>query len=263
MASVTMRSDHLRTRLTAQRRSGALWLTLEGEPVRNALDTAVYRQLLDHLGQAEGDPAVRAVVLTGAGAAFCSGMNLKAAQHEDTEERGRLAATAMHRLRALGKPTIAAVNGSAVGAGVGLVLCCDVAIASTTARFSVPEIRIGILPTSVAPLLVDAVGPREAKRLLLVGDDFDAHEAHRIGILHEVVADDELHLVVDRYLRSIEAGGAIEIAATKTLVDACGRPGIAAEEISRITQQVAEARLNSDADNDISAPKEGTFRHDG
>lgn len=221
--SSTSDTDHLRTRLRVHRGSRAVWLTLDGEAVRNALDSGVYLELIEQLEHADRDPDVRAVVITGAGSAFCAGMNLKAPRAWAGSDEERAAPRALHRLRTLGKPSIAAVNGSAVGAGVGLVLCCDVAVASSTARFSVPEARLGVPPTMVAPALVHAVGPREAKRRLLIGDTFDAEEARNIGIIHEIAPPGAVSEVVDRYLDHIEAADPATLEATKAMLD--GRTG--------------------------------------
>jgi methylglutaconyl-CoA hydratase len=122
------------------------------------------------------------------------------------------------RLATLGKPTVAAVHGSAWGGGVGLVAACDIAIAVDSARFALTEVRLGLLPALVAPMMVAAIGTRAAQRLLLTGESIDAREALRLGLVHEVVPAENLADAVAETARRLKAGSPATIAATKRLL---------------------------------------------
>ena len=136
---------------------------------------------------------MRVVVLTGAGRSFSAGADLnwmkRAADYD--EERNRADARALElMLRTIDecpKPVIAMVNGAAIGGGVGLVAACDIAVAAEGAQFATSEVRLGILPAVIAPFVVRAIGPREARRWFLTAERFGAAEARRIGLVHEVV----------------------------------------------------------------------------
>lgn len=167
---------------------------------RNALS----RELLADLGQALGDlhqaKRVRAVVLTGAGTAFCAGMDLEemrtTSQMSDPRGQWRDDAVVYQQLieqmLRFPKPLIAAVNGPAVAGGAGLVLGCDIVLAAPEARFGLPEPLRGVVAGMVSPLLVFRIGAGHAARLLLSAQLIDAAEAHRIGLFHELVESDQL-----------------------------------------------------------------------
>jgi methylglutaconyl-CoA hydratase len=115
----------------------------------------------------------------------------------------------MRTLTFLGKPTIARVNGSAYGGGVGLVACCDIAIGDETAKFSLSEVKLGLVPAVISPYVIAAIGGRHARRLFLGAEVFDAVEAHRIGLLHHCVAGDQIDAAVERSLHWLGKGGPI------------------------------------------------------
>jgi methylglutaconyl-CoA hydratase len=204
---------------------GVATVTLNRPQVHNAFDDAVIAELTQRLSQLGTDAAVRAVVLTGAGESFSAGGDLNwmrsmadfsAAQNEaDALALARLLDT----LDRLPKPTVARVNGGAFGGGVGLIACCDVAVGVDTARFGLTEVRLGLAPATIAPYVVRAMGPRQARRYFLTGERFDAQAALRLGLLHEVVSADALDGAVGRLLDDLLAGGPLALVACKRLVD--------------------------------------------
>lgn len=169
-------------------------LTLDRPDRRNALSRALMRELEDQLDRAGHDPKVRAVVLTGAGTVFCSGMDLKeAARERDSAEAEQYAVTSLQeygdlvqKLHALPKPTIAAVNGDALAGGAGLMTACDLAVASGTARIGYPEVLRGLVPAVVMYDLTRLIGDRRARQLLLTGQSIMSMEAHRWGLVNYV-----------------------------------------------------------------------------
>lgn len=179
-------------------------LTLNRPEKRNAFDARLLASLYDELQKAQADETVRVVVLTGAGKAFCAGADIHDFQQSlhhpvpRTYDDGRL----LVRLFQLGaryeKPLIAAVNGPALGGGVGLVALCHFVIASEEARLGATELRIGMWPMVIYPALVRAVGERRALQMSLTADIFDATEARQIGLVDEVVPAEQLEAATER-----------------------------------------------------------------
>jgi methylglutaconyl-CoA hydratase len=167
---------------------------------RNALSRDLLRELEQALSDLHQERKVRAVILTGAGSAFCAGMDLhemKATNelenpfqqwHEDAVQYRE----AVEMMLRFPKPIIAAVNGPAVAGGAGLVLASDLTVAAPSAKFGLPEPRRGVVAGMVAPLLAFRLGGSQAARLLLTADVIEAAEAHRIGVYHEVVGENQV-----------------------------------------------------------------------
>jgi len=166
--------------------------------VHNALDSAMIGRLDQALAVLAGDETIRIVFLTGAGKSFSAGADLawmkrmgslgEAENRRDAEALAGL----LDRLDTMPKPTLALVNGAAMGGAVGLIAACDIAIASQTASFGLSEARLGLIPAVISPYVVRAVGERIARRYMLTGERFASAEALRIGLVHETVATEEL-----------------------------------------------------------------------
>lgn len=191
--------------------------------VHNAFDDTLIAELTATLQTVDADPAIRAVVLSGEGASFSAGADLNwmrsMAQASEADNRAdslKLAAL-MRTLNYLSKPTIARVNGAAYGGGVGLVACCDIAIGVDTAKFSLSEVKLGLVPAVISPYVIAAIGARQARRLFITGEVFEANEARRIGLLHEAVPAAELDAAVDRSLHWLGKGGPLAQAEAKRL----------------------------------------------
>ena len=165
----------------------------------NAFDQVMLDELAQAFGTLAADEAVRILVLRGSGRHFCTGVDLAA--------RGAVPAAAgahaslrevLTALDTLPKPTMALVHGAAVGGGAAFAACCDVALATEDAFFSIPEIRVGMPPLGVAPFLVRAIGHRAFRRYGLSGERFEAAEALRLGLVHQTCAADALEEVSGR-----------------------------------------------------------------
>jgi methylglutaconyl-CoA hydratase len=209
--------------LRIETRGRVRWLVLDRPAVHNAFDDALIAALTMALHDAAADDAVRAVVLTGAGTTFSAGADLgwmramaAASEADNRADAGRLAAL-MHALCFLPKPTIARVNGAAYGGGVGLVACCDVAIGVEGAKFSLSEVKLGLVPAAISPYVVAAIGGRQARRLFTSGEVFEAARAAEIGLLHACVPHAELDAEVDRVLHWLGKGGPVAQAEAKAL----------------------------------------------
>ncbi len=195
--------------------AGIVTLSLNRAKVHNAFDDALIAQLTTALKACERADDVRAVVLTGEGASFSAGADLNwmrgmaaASEAENRADSLRLA-TLMRTLNFLSKPTLARVNGAAYGGGVGLIACCDIAIGVEGAKFSLSEVKLGLVPAVISPYVIAAIGARQARRLFISGEIFDAANAARIGLLHECVPADQLDASVERCLHFLTKGGPV------------------------------------------------------
>jgi methylglutaconyl-CoA hydratase len=198
-------------------------IALNRPQVHNAFDDGLIAELTEALQQAGADSAVRAVVLTGEGASFSAGADLNwmrgmagASEAENREDSLRLA-TLMRTLQYLPKPTIARVNGAAYGGGVGLVACCDIAIGVDSARFGLTEVKLGLVPAVISPYVIHAIGLRQARRLFVTGELFDAATALQIGLLHQCVPTDQLDSAVDAAVALLSKAGPVAQAQAKQL----------------------------------------------
>lgn len=199
-------------------------LRMNRPEVHNAFDAALIAALTEALERAGRDPAVRIVVLEGAGASFSAGADAHwmRGMAAASEEENRLDALALARLLRtldeLPKPTVARVHGAAFGGGVGLIACCDVAVGVAGARFGLTESRLGLLPAVISPYVIAAIGARQARRWFATAELFDAAEALRIGLLHQVGAEAELDGLVQRQIGLLLKAGPVASATAKALV---------------------------------------------
>jgi methylglutaconyl-CoA hydratase len=203
---------------------GVATLTLSRPEVHNAFNDRVIAELTATFETLAADAAVRVLVLTGAGASFSAGGDLDwmRSMTRYTEDENRRDALALARmldaLDRFPKPTVARVNGAALGGGVGLVSGCDIAIAAETARFGLTEVRLGLAPATIAPYVVRAIGARQARRYFLTGERFDAPRALALGLVHEVVPATDLDAAVGRVIADLLKGGPAALAECKALV---------------------------------------------
>jgi len=224
---------------------GEAVVTLNRPDVHNAFDDALIVRLGDVLDQLSTRNDVRVVVLAGAGKSFSAGADLgwmrRMAGYTEAENRAdamRLAHL-MHRLDTMPMPTVARVHGAAIGGGVGLVACCDIALASAAAAFALSEVRLGLIPAVISPYVIGAIGPRAARRYMLTAERFDAAEARRIGLVHQVAEPDHLDVLVKMVVDALKLGGPKALAETKRLaLDVGGAPSeeIRADTAARIAR---------------------------
>jgi methylglutaconyl-CoA hydratase len=230
---------------------GVTTLRLSRPERRNAFDAQVIAEMSEHLQTFEADPQTRLVVLTGTGEAFSSGADLawmRAMAERDARanlDDARELAHLMEVLDGLAKPTIACVNGVAFGGGAGLVACCDIAIASNAARFGFVEVHLGLVAAVIAPYVVSAIGPRQARRFLLSGQPISADQAERIGLVHRVVSPDSLDDVLKQQVDLLLMAGPEALAETKRLI---GRIAGQRDDIREYTAELlARVRASPEA----------------
>jgi methylglutaconyl-CoA hydratase len=242
-----------------RRAGGVVWLTLDRPEIHNAFDDRLIAELTDELARLGADDAVRVLVLTGAGRSFSAGADLnwmrRTASYGEAENLAdaRALARLMQTLNELPKPTVARVNGPALGGGTGLVACCDVVIASEQAVFGTTEVRLGLIPSVIGPYVLAAIGPRHARRLMLTGERISAAEALRLGLVHDVVASEQLDLTVERMVGELLKSGPDAIAAGKRLIrDLSGRP-IEPALIDETARRIAALRATDEAREGVGA----------
>ncbi|WP_049622139.1 enoyl-CoA hydratase-related protein [Frateuria defendens] len=236
-------------------------LTLNRPEVHNAFDDTLIAELTAALDDAGRDPAVRAVMLTGAGMSFSAGADLNwmrrmaAAGEEENRADALRLAQLMRTLQFCPKPTLARVNGAAYGGGVGLVACCDIAIGADTARFGLTEVKLGLVPAAISPYVIAAIGLRQARRLFLTGELFDAPTALGLGLLHWMVAAEALDEAVQVVLAQLAKAGPLAQSEAKRL--ALRMAGATEEAAGRIDAEnaalIARLRVSAEGQEGLAA----------
>jgi len=216
-----------RSSLTIAVDAGVMHVTLARPEARNAMSLAMVEELLAALARAEVD-GLRAVVLRGAGGHFCAGADLKdmaAARQRELAGEADAVAAANARFGRLcaayagtGLATVAVLEGAVMGGGLGLACVVDVALAGRSARLALPETSLGVVPAQVAPVLVERVGPSQARRLAVTGGVLTADDARAIGLVHEVHDDEALDAALAATLARIRRCAPGAVAATKALM---------------------------------------------
>ena len=240
---------------------GIVTLTLDRPEARNALSAALVARLTDELDTLAGDAGVRAIMLTGAGDVFCAGADIGemraagAAPPAQNEADSRRFATMLERLERQPQPTLALVNGAAFGGAVGLIAACDIALAATSARFALSEVRLGLVPAMISPYVIRAIGTREARRWFLSGEAMDAATALRIGLVHEAVDPGSLAAAADGVLGALLAGAPGAQAEIKRLIrHATGRSDASDEAMLADTARwIARVRAGPEAREGLSS----------
>ncbi|MCP3663835.1 MAG: enoyl-CoA hydratase/isomerase family protein [Gammaproteobacteria bacterium] len=234
-------------------------LTINQPEVHNAFDDALIEQLSQALELAAIDPNLRLLVLRSEGKSFSAGADLRwmrrMADYYEKENRqdAMKLADLMDQLNNFGKPTIARIQGAAFGGGVGLIACCDVAIASTNAIFSLSEVRLGLIPAVISPYVVAAIGMRMARRYFLSAERFDAKEGLRIGLLHQVVNSDDLDKTVNQIAGEILKGGPIAQEEAKKLIFAVANKPVIPELIADTADRITRLRASDEGREGVSA----------
>ncbi|MEP6881868.1 MAG: enoyl-CoA hydratase-related protein [Dokdonella sp.] len=242
-------------------RNGIREISLNRPTVHNAFDNQLITDLTSAIEATNEDGSIWGLVLTGEGSTFSAGADVNwmramagASESENREDSLRLARL-MRTLNFLPKPTLAKVNGSAYGGGIGLIACCDIAIGVEGAKFSLSEAKLGLVPAVISPYVVAAIGPRQARKLFISAEVFDADEAHRINLLHQVVSRSSLNEAVARSLHFLSKCGAQAQAEAKAL--ALRIAGITREGAEKMDAEnaalIARLRVSDEGQEGLSA----------
>jgi methylglutaconyl-CoA hydratase len=240
-------------------RDAVATVTLDRPDIHNAFDETLIARLTETFVDLDDDPAVRAVVLAGAGKSFCAGADLNWMKRmaaygpeENLADANALAAM-LRALYALSKPTIARVHGAAYGGGVGLVAACDIAIGAQDATFALSEAKLGLIPATIGPYVIEAIGARQARRYFLTAERFDAATAHSIGLLHEVVPAQALDLRVDAIVQLLLAAGPNAQLECKALIRGVAHRPIDADVIAGTARHIAAVRASDEGREGVAA----------
>jgi methylglutaconyl-CoA hydratase len=238
---------------------GVATLTLNRPEVHNAFDDRLIAELAHKLRDAAHDAEVRAIVLAANGKSFSAGADLnwmkRMARYSEGENLRDAVGLAdlMHTISVLPKPAIARVQGPAYGGGVGLVACCDIAVGSHAAMFSLSEVRLGLIPAVISPHVIAAIGERQARRYFLTAERFDAAEAQRIGLLHLVVEEAQLDAAVNGVVEHLLKGGPKALAAAKDLIAAVANRPIDRRLVEDTADRIARIRVTAEGREGITA----------
>lgn len=239
--------------------AGAATITLSQPEIRNAFSDEVIAEITAAFETVAQHVDVRAVVLAAEGPAFCAGANLNwmrrmadYSREENVVDAGKLAAM-MHTIYTCPHPTIARVQGDVYAGGMGLVAACDMAVAVETAHFCLSEVKIGLIPATIAPYVLRAMGPRAGHRYFLTGERFDAAEALRMGFVHEVVGADELDHAVDSLLKHLLQAGPAAVRACKQLVLDTAEREITPQLAHQTVETIADIRASNEGKEGVQA----------
>ncbi len=242
-----------------RRGEGVAQILMSRADVFNAFDEAMIAELDAAFDSLIADDSVRVIVLAGAGKHFSAGADLNWMQRASNESQqwnladARRFAAMLGKIDACPKPTLARVQGAALGGGVGLICACDLAIAADNARFAVSEARFGILPAVIAPYLTNAVGKRHARRLALTMTRISAVEALQIGLVHQVDTLEDLDTLVDAAAEELLAGGPNAQREIKALFAQLEVGPVTAEVRELTAQTISRVRATPEAREGIAA----------
>ena len=227
-------------------------ITLTQPEVRNAFSDEVIAEITAAFLEVGARADERAVVLAAEGPAFCAGANLNwmrrmadYTREENMADAGKLAEM-LRVIYECPKPTIARVQGDVYAGGMGLVACCDMAVAVETAGFCLSEVKIGLIPATISPYVIRAMGARAAHRYFLTAERFGAAEALRIGFVHEVVVAEQLDAKVDELAKALASASPHAVRACKQLVQDVAEREIDAGLIAATVEGIADIRASAD-----------------
>ena len=245
--------------LEIERRGKVATIWMNRPAVFNAFDEQLIAELAAACKELDADPTVRVVVLGGRGKHFSAGADLnwmkRAAQFTEAQnlDDARKFAGMLRTLAQMGKPTIARVQGAALGGGTGLTAACDMAVAASNAQFSTSEVRFGIIPSAISPYVLRAIGPRHALRYFQSAERIDAGRALAIGLVGDVVPPEELDACLDKLVDALLAGGPLAQKAAKELIAAVDGQKIDEIISEETARRIARQRATDEAKDGIAA----------
>lgn len=239
---------------------GVATITLNRPDTHNAFDEHVIAALSGKLDVLRLEKSVYALVLRGAGKSFSAGADLnwmkRAADFSEEQNKADALVLAgmLNKLYTIPILTIACVQGAVMGGGMGLVSCCDIVIADKDALFALSEVRLGLIPATIAPYVLRAMGERQARRYFQTGERFNGEHAHKIGFIHELThGADDMQARLDGILKTVNANGPQAMKASKALcLDLAGRP-ITPELIDDTASRIARTRAGVEAKEGLNA----------
>lgn len=238
---------------------GVAQLVLNRPDVHNAFDDIMIGELIQALDAFAAQPQLRVLLLRSLGKNFSAGADLgwmRSMADKNYDENlldAAELAKLMQKLDSFPAPTLALVQGAAFGGAVGLVACCDIAIASDKASFCLSEVKIGLIPAVISPYVVRAIGERASRRYFLTAERFFAAEALQLGLLHKMVSDDELHGVSDAMVQTLLANSPAAVKAAKELIFTVANQPTTQALIDETSRRIAAIRVSGEGQEGLSA----------
>ncbi|GGW59285.1 enoyl-CoA hydratase/isomerase family protein [Alishewanella tabrizica] len=238
---------------------GVASLVLNRPEVHNAFDDLMIAELIAQLDSLAADNQVKVLVLKSNGKNFSAGADLnwmrsmaKKDYQQNLEDAAELASL-MHKLDTFPKPTLVLVQGAAFGGAVGLVACCDIALAEENASFCLSEVKIGLIPAVISPYVMRALGERQSRRYFLTAERFNATTAATLGLVHQVVSNDTLENQAEPLVQALLQNSPAAVSAAKNLLQQIYNKNINNEVIAHTTQAIAEIRVSAEGQEGLSA----------
>lgn len=238
---------------------GIATVTLNRAEKHNAFDDSVIAELTTVFADIDDNERVRAVVLAANGKSFSAGADLNwmkrmaSYTREENFEDAKGLANMLATLNEMSKPTIARVQGAAYGGGVGLVACCDIAIATSRASFCLSEVKLGLLPSTISPYVIEAIGPKAARRYFTTAERFSADRALQLGLISECVSEELLDKAIETLLAALLANSPKAMTAAKLLIADVKNQAIDQELKDMTSQSIADIRSSEEGREGVSA----------
>lgn len=233
-------------------------LTLSNVDIHNAFDDEIISELRAHLATVSTNESIRVLLLQAEGKHFCAGADLawmkRMAQHSEEEnlKDARQLAGLMSDLYNLPIPSVCAIQGAAYGGAVGLIACCDIAIASNKARFCLSEVKLGLAPATIGPYVVSAMGARRCGQLFMTASVFSSEQAKDYGLVHEVVDHEQLDATINKTLSQLLVAGPNANKAAKALIRAC-IPPFDSNLAETTSEMIAKLRVSEEGQEGLHA----------
>lgn len=239
--------------------NGIATVTLNRPEKHNAFDDSVIEQMNQAFENIDADDSIRVMILAAKGMHFSAGADLAwmkrmaTYSYDENLVDARNLAKMLKTLNFLSKPTIARVQGAAFGGAVGLVSCCDIAIATPNASFCLSEVKIGLIPATISPYVISAIGERAARRYFVTAERFTAEQALKLGLISEIVEDDELDANIATLAGAIKQNSPTAVIAAKKLAMDIGNTDISDPLIEDTCERIAQIRVSENGQEGLSA----------
>ncbi len=245
--------------IVATDKRGVTTITLNRPEVHNAFDDKLIGDLTQTLKKQQTDANVYCIVIAGSGRIFSAGADLNwmqrmaAYSNEENYLDSLRLGDLLYTLHTLKKPTVVRIQGAALGGGVGLTAACDMAVATDTSVFSLSEVRLGLIPAMISPYVIRAIGERAARRYFLTAEQFDAREAHRLGLVHSVCSEQKLDDTVAALVDAVLRNGPNAVVEAKLLIEEVSRQRLTKELIEHTAKRISDVRASAEGKEGVSA----------
>ncbi|MFC3108440.1 enoyl-CoA hydratase/isomerase family protein [Undibacterium arcticum] len=242
--------DYQTLEIQQEQRVATVWLNRPA--VRNAFNQTTIAELTQAFRALGQDPEVRAIVLAARGPAFCAGADLNWMKqmadytHDENRADAALLAEMLRTIYLCPKPVVAKIQGDCYAGGMGLVAACDIAVAAEEVNFCLSEVRLGLIPATISPYVIKAMGENAARRYFLTAERFDAQQAQRIGFVHAVVAPDALDAKVAEIVKALLSNSPNAVAEAKKLVREVGGMPLTEALIAATVEGIAQIRASDE-----------------